>query len=131
MKCSSKSNVRDFSCRGVTLTRPARGSKLTLLYSFDFRFARTVDGCHPSKFNFGFARCVAASTKSHASGKIKIHYFRILRICRLITYWPARSIFISGAGPEFRRNSRRASPVNWRMGSDEFFDADSKSPHMT
>ena len=30
--------------------------------------------------------------------------------CRLITYWPARSIFISGAGPEFRRNSRRASP---------------------
>ena len=31
--------------------------------------------------------------------------------CRLITYWPARSIFISGAGPEFRRNSRRASPV--------------------
>ena len=32
--------------------------------------------------------------------------------CRLITYWPARSIFISGAGPEFRRNSRRASPVN-------------------
>ena len=31
--------------------------------------------------------------------------------CRLITYWPARSIFISGAGPEFRRNARRASPV--------------------
>ena len=29
--------------------------------------------------------------------------------CRLITYWPARSICISGA---FRRNSRRASPVN-------------------
>ena len=32
--------------------------------------------------------------------------------CRLITYWPARSICIPGAGSEFRRNSRRASPVN-------------------
>ena len=31
--------------------------------------------------------------------------------CRLLTYWPARSR-ISGAGPEFRRNSKRAiSPV--------------------
>ena len=37
--------------------------------------------------------------------------------CRLITYWPARSIYISGAGPEFRRNSRRASPVKCARGS--------------
>ena len=29
---------------------------------------------------------------------------------KLITYWPARSIFISGAG--ISKNSRRASPVN-------------------
>ena len=30
----------------------------------------------------------------------------------LLAAAPARSICISGAGPEFRRNSRRASPVN-------------------
>ena len=51
---------------------------------------------HPRTRGGGRGVLKSASTKSHASEKIKNHYFRTLRI-----------------------------------GSDVFFDADSKSPHMT
>ena len=40
--------------------------------------------------------------------------------CRLITYWPARSMLthFRRRAPEFRRNSRRASPVKVKAGLD-------------
>ena len=35
--------------------------------------------------------------------------------CRLITYWPARSMLTHFRRRAFRRNSRRASPVNFAL----------------
>ena len=59
-------------------------------------------------------QCCFERSRSRVVKPARLHSARTARACRLITYWPARSIFISGAGPEFRRNSRRASPVNAR-----------------
>ena len=68
------------ACRGDT--RPARGSKLTLL---SYRFARTVDGYHPSihrPSRYKGCRLYFALTRAIRGGS----WLKRLRICRFTTY---------------------------------------------
>ena len=69
-----------------------------------------------------------ASTKSHASAKIKNHYFRISRLSNLLS---ARSLLSHTGASKMLRATGHARMVNFEDKIRRFFEADSESPHMT
>ena len=95
--------MRPIFCRGVT--RPARGSKLTLLSLRFSRFARTVDGYHPST-HFHIQHSTAPLTRTLRP------IFTFYRPCGAVAWGgscrAALPFAAAGSGPENVWQQRRA-----------------------